>query len=365
MSLLPYKQKKIYYPEIDSLRFFAFLIVYLGHSRIPVVAPFFQVAWYGVEFFFLISGFLLTRILYKEFKKNTSISIKFYFLRRVLRIWPLYFSFLLIILLAAFVFQTPFSVERWLGNVFFIDNFFTAAGWINRNANTSHLWTISVEEQYYFVLPFLALFLFKKTTSQIITFFIIAFSLLFLGKLMAILLNAPYPFIHILPVSADSFLMGALVGLLFNDQSVSLRKNLLLFGTGIILLLAGLFLPNKNIIGFHLLLIYPLQATGFALLLISVLTGQQYPLYQLLGNKVLVYLGKISFGLYIFHIPVINRLTHLFNNKTVPGQVLGLVVMLLVTAVIAIISYNFLEKPFLSFKKKFQVVPSGELTTKM
>lgn len=361
MSVLSGNRNQIYFHEIDSLRFLAFLIVFLGHAWLPITAAFSQLAWFGVELFFLISGFLLTRILYEEYKESKSINLKFYFIRRILRIWPLYFSFIILLFfLSVKIFRISYSFERLLGNIFFVDNIFTVSGWTNTNSGSGHLWTISVEEQYYFILPFLALWLFRKTKGQKTFFFIAAFLLLLIGKSLAVILKAKYPFVHVLPLSADSFLMGILIGTFYNNQTLSHQRNHLLLCLGIILLFIVLLLPSKNITGFHLLLIYPLQAIGFAFILICVLTGRDYPLNKLLRNKALVYLGKISFGLYIFHFPVIVQLAGLFNTKEVLMQFFGLLLMFLVTLILSLISYYLVEKPFLSFKKKFQIVPSGE-----
>jgi peptidoglycan/LPS O-acetylase OafA/YrhL len=360
MSVLPDKQNTLYFPEIDSLRFLAFLIVFLGHSALPITAHFAKVAWYGVEFFFLISGFLLTRILVVEYQKHSSISIKMYFLRRILRIWPLYFTYLAVILfLSVFIFHSAFSIERSLGNFLFIDNFFTAAGWRNSNYYYGHLWTVSVEEQYYLILPFLIWGFLKISRQKVKFIFFLIFILLFTGKLIAVILKVKYPFIHVLPLSADSFLMGVAAGFLYIEYTISEKKQIFLVVTGIFLLLSVLLFPSKGDTNFHLLIIYPLQAAGFLFILLGIIGGKNYKLNRLLKDKTLMFLGKISFGLYVFHHIVSIRLQPFLKDKTVIIQLLGLGLSLIIIIAIASISFYLLEKPFLALKMKFQIVNSG------
>ncbi len=362
MSALTENQNKFYFPEIDSLRFLAFLLVFLGHMPFAVTSFFPQLAWYGVEFFFLLSGFLLTKLLYAEYQLKKTINFKFYFVRRILRIWPLYFSFVSgLFFLSVFVIHFAYPVRRFLGNIFFVDNIFKAAGLPNENLWSGHLWTISVEEQYYLALPFLAMWLFPKTKPGIKRIFIFIFLLLASLKLIAILLKFRYPFIHSLPLSADSFLMGVYIGIFHKELStISKQRSFLFFISGILLLLFVFLMPDKSIVGYHLLLIYPLQAAGFSLILSGIIISNDSPLNKLLKNRTLVFLGKISFGLYIFHFPVTNNIAPYFKTKSIPLQVSGLVFILFVTAIFAIASYYIIEKPFLSLKKRYRIAHSGE-----
>ncbi|RXK60372.1 acyltransferase [Lacibacter luteus] len=356
-SISDANQYRFYFAEIDSLRFISFLLVFLGHTFLEIGSSFVQTAWFGVEFFFFLSGFLLTRVLCFEYEANGFINKKYYFIRRLLRIWPLYFVFLSILLfLYTHIFNIDFSYIRLLGNIFFIDNFLTVAEYSNSIPYCGHLWTISVEEQYYLILPFLLLWLFSKSQTHVKLFFIIIFLLLFIGKFIAIVLKAKFQVIHLTPLSADSFLTGVLLGFFYKARFLTLKNYYLLLFTGFAFLFIVVLLPSKNITGFHQLIIYPLQATGFALILISILGNNGSGLNKILKNRILSFLGKISFGLYIFHIPVVGYFLKFFTHKSGPIQLIGLLLMFLVTVGIASVSYYFFEKRFLSFKKNFQFV---------
>lgn len=111
-----------YFPAIDGLRFYAFLLVFFFHFDSYVISDFIStIGWSGVEFFFLISGFLLTKILTKEYKQSNSIKVYKYFICRILRIWPLYFIYILgITLISVVLIHQPVSISRLFGNVFFM-----------------------------------------------------------------------------------------------------------------------------------------------------------------------------------------------------------------------------------------------------
>ncbi len=88
---------RFYLPEVDGLRFFAFLLVFIHHFRVSENVFFkylHEFGWVGVDLFFLLSAFLLTYLLRREYSEKNNINIRFFFIRRVLRIWPLYFIYI-------------------------------------------------------------------------------------------------------------------------------------------------------------------------------------------------------------------------------------------------------------------------------
>ncbi len=169
-------EKDAYYrPELDALRFFAFLCVFSFHRMDyvptdPVLHPWLfrigNIGPFGVPVFFLLSAFLITELLLRERERTGKIHIKAFYVRRILRIWPLYFvAFFGLALLNHFVpgvgTGDPFA---WLAFTFFAGNWYILHhGWIAGAVDP--LWSISVEEQFYIVIPVLAAFAGRRAVA--------------------------------------------------------------------------------------------------------------------------------------------------------------------------------------------------------
>jgi len=356
-------QTGFYFPTIDSLRFFAFLFVFLGHISFPVMPGFFaNISWYGVELFFLISGFLLTIILTTEYNLTSEIKIRNYFIRRILRIWPLYFTYLAMVILYFWInIHSLPDGRRLLGNLFFIDNIFSAFYGYNHNKGTPHLWSISLEEQYYVILPFFTLWLLKQKKQMIHVSIIVIFTLLVLSKLIVIYFQFKHPFIYVLPISGECFFFGFILGLGTYNSYLIKRNPLILFFSGIALLMIVNLLPSRLVISYNQLLVYLLLALGFGFIFISIVFGNSRLLNLLFNNKLLIYLGKISFGLYIYHWLILEKMNPFFKNSSSVIQLLGILIIFLITVLIAALSYELFEKRFLKLKKGFAVIKSKEV----
>jgi peptidoglycan/LPS O-acetylase OafA/YrhL len=251
--------------------------------------------------------------------------------------------------------------RRLAGNLFFVDNVFSAFNGYNHNKGTSHLWSISLEEQYYFILPFFTLWLLKQKKKIIHVAILVIFTLLVLSKLIAIYFQFKHPFIYVLPISAECFFFGFILGL-GNYNSYILKQNpFILFCSGIAFLILVYLLPSRQIIGYNQLLLYLFLALGFGLIFIAVVFGNSRIINLIFKNKVLIYLGKISFGLYIYHWLIIEKMTHYFKNTSYFIQLLGILMIFMTTFLIAVLSYELFEKRFLQLKKRFTVVKSREV----
>ncbi len=168
----PATGSRYYRPELDALRFFAFLCVFVFHrmdyvetdpvrnlwlARIGNIGPF------GVPVFFLLSAFLITELLLRERESTGRVHIQAFYMRRILRIWPLYFLvFFGLAILNHFVPGTGTNDPlAWLAFTFFTGNWYILRhGWIAGSVDP--LWSISVEEQFYIVIPVLAAFAGRK-----------------------------------------------------------------------------------------------------------------------------------------------------------------------------------------------------------
>lgn len=354
--------RNFYLPAIDGLRFLGFFLVYCRHYSKPAPSNFlYEIGWTGVQLFFLISGFLLTRLLVKELQQRSKISLTKYFVRRILRIWPLYFFYLTVItLVSIFVFQ-KINYARLIGNIFFYDNINTALYGHAANWSAGPLWSISLEEQYYLVLPFIIPFLYRLPKKLLIWILTAGFFLLILSRLLLIQKNLAHPFIFVLPFSGDCFLAGIVLGLGIADNHLKKIKPITGFIGGLMFLSLMYFIPDRSVMSYNQLYLYPLLTAGLLLIFCSVVYNDTGWPHKIFDNKYIRYAGKISFGLYLFHDPVIYFLNKLLQNSDLWLKQIGFLIGLTISLIMATLSYELFEKRILKFKHKFSVVPSGTL----
>lgn len=360
-----------YYPELDSLRFFAFLLVLIHHSpymkSIAVWQTLSEYGWMGVDLFLCLSAFLFARLLYVEYQQKGAINVGYFYLRRALRIWPLYFFFFAAMLTIS-IQQDGWSanmLNRSIGMLTFTDNIFAA--FINYNLViwfTDHLWTISYEEQFYLVIPWVLrkLYQIKKSTTLIILV-----GVMFIGMLIRgffIYNQVEHPAIWVLPITHFEAIFGGLmIGLGLFDHSLKKIPAWIQLACGVLALYLITLMPNIDSIQWTLLLTYPLIGLGMTLILSAVMQGNISLLSTLFRNKLLGYFGKISYGLYVYHVASI-WLAYKITDLLVPPErllVYPLTVLLLgliITLLVSMLSYQFLEKPFLRLKEKFTFIKS-------
>jgi peptidoglycan/LPS O-acetylase OafA/YrhL len=342
-----------------------------------------------VQLFFVLSGFLITDILLKMKEKlpRRQFFIKFYG-RRFLRIFPLYYFYLA--LLIALIFLLPALDlkglrteigKNFFGQIgvaaFYMYDFFHASIFFERSRFFTHLWSLSVEEQFYLLWPLL-IFLTPREKFKRLCFtaiglglvFRLAITLIYRAQIFPFLLSDPQQAVNVLPFShLDAFAFGAyisrfelprprlqLLALTVTVPAIGLLTDFLSKGT--ITLALGYDLPMtgfyKEVWGYTLLnylfavLIYCVARTNF-------LTG-------ILESAPLRYLGKISYGLYVYHYGII-AITVTFFRKYGLDYSLRSPQMFFVTMgatlLIATLSFYLLEKPIINLKDKIFRVSSS------
>ncbi len=358
-------KKKMYFPELDGLRFFAFLLVFVHHyssyANIPL-SVFAEFGWVGVDLFFVLSAFLFTKLLIAEFNKTGGISFMKFYMRRIFRIWPIYFLFIAFSI-ACYIYKYDVLDEhlklRIIGLFTFSDNIFTAIYGLNKMPYIAHLWTITYEEQFYIFIPLLILILIRSSRRKQIII-LISFMVLFnLTRLYMIITEVPHPAIWVLPVTHfESIVLGLVLGFGGFD---SMRKKLnpLLIGLfGVLCFILLCALPNVHDITHWLTLSYAL--VGFSTLFVLIAVSDSPLLKKFFSIKLFVFLGKRSYGLYLYHLLgnrvavfIIDNFPFLPSNKLA-----SFFYSLTFTIVVSVISYKLIETPFLKLKKKFEVVSS-------
>lgn len=356
------KSSALYFPTLDGLRFFAFFLVLVHHlpaSDNALLHAFQLQGWVGVHIFLFLSAYLLTAILRAELQVSGRISIKHFYIRRALRIWPLYFVFCIGLFALTFI-PRPFPHETgdWFrlgGQLLFVDNIITGLRGFGTIPFTFHLWTISLEEQFYLFLPLmLAGFL---ADSKRLLYGLLAIWLLFLAARTGMVLNqAQHPMIATSLFSADSLLLGTLLGALRPVPPASLVVRFGLAAGGLAALFSGLLLPLPLawVLGMHQVYIYTIVACGAAALTIAAL---HEPLLGFLASRPLRYLGKISYGLYVYHFIGI-EIGRRVALKMGGGWWIQAAAALLASILLSALSYALFERHFLKLKRKFETVHS-------
>jgi len=315
----------------------------------------------GVGLFFLLSAYLITELLRREKNVSGSIHLKMFYIRRSLRIWPLYYLAIGIGIVLHFCSATyHLTAVDILTYVFFVKNWDVVfRGW---NWNPIYiLWTVSAEEQFYLVWPLAQKLLNRNRLLVLcglamVVIPVVAFwpSGIFVRKELT---EIPFLFIY--------FPIGGILSMVLNGRSRQLGfgRCLTLVGAGLALWLAGTYLMFPD--GEH--------GSGFTLLIAGrfvIVAGTILTFFAFLmsnpawSSRPLIYLGKISYGLYVFHVMALQLVPHLvgrmgpaFAGKAVHlGATLSLAMAL--TVVTASLSYEFFEKRFLVLKDRFAVVHS-------
>lgn len=325
--------------EIQGLRAFAATLVLIFHAK------FVTGGFIGVDIFYVISGFLITGLLLKELKSTGRISLKAFYLRRSKRLLPASFLVLFATAIFAWLVLPPISrgsIGRDLiATTLYISNYLFAwwqNDYQNLNATPSpfiHYWSLAVEEQFYIFWP---LFIIALAKLKSVRKFLIGFSLVTvvtfaLGVWLTIV--SPIWAFYSLPTRAWELSIGALIALLpaLRRQSRSLAV------VGAIALIVSAFWFNERTAfpGAYALL----PVLGTAALLSSIGAWPQ-PLKWLATNRISVWLGKISYPLYLWHWPVLVLPIALFTRDLFLWERIA---ALIVTVILADLTTRFVEEP--------------------
>ncbi len=358
-----------YRPELDVLRFFAFLAVFVTHAfvyrtdfllrhHLPVwladsLPRIFVGGVYGVDLFFALSAYLITELLLREKDQRGVLDVKAFYLRRILRIWPLYYFFLALAFAVPFLNpDREFSVRYLAMFALLSGNWsFTFFGW-HAGPVVFPLWSVSVEEQFYLLWPPIVARLTRRRIA-------------IAAGVLIVVANADrfWQFTrHSTPqhlwgdtfAHLDTIAVGILVSVFLKGLSprISLARRLAMIGSGLACFIAvGSFMgpeANRPPIALPMLAGYVVVAVAC----LSILVG--FIGLDLRFGR-LVYLGKISYGLYVYHavciflVDKVSFLNHAFISE---GVALAL------TIALAAASYNLLEKPFLKLKERWAHVRS-------
>jgi len=369
--------KKIHFPGLNGVRFIAALLVIIDHTELFKSYLGMPTLWansysaylgaFGVSIFFVLSGFLITYLLLEE-QKEAPIQIKHFYIRRVLRIWPLYY---LIVVLGFFIvphigfLQVP-TYSAGMGDS--LGRFLLFAGlsanvafvYLPTVAFANILWSVAVEEQFYLIWPHVVKF--KRTLLWIMLLLIVGYLAL---KFFAGEVDSKFEELVIRTRFSSMIIGGIGAYLLFHQSSILnfvYNRFLQLGLIGLFVLLLSNTLEFKSFAWIQDELI-SLVLCG---LIINIASNRQSLVH--LENPVFSYFGKLSYGLYVYHlfavVLTLKLLPEFLPLKVLPiwvAYTLTLGSILLLTTGISHLSYVYFESYFLRKKARFSTVMSGDL----
>ena len=354
-----------YRAEIDGLRAIAVISVIIYHLNENWLPG----GFLGVDIFFVISGFLITGIIITEIQQNT-FSFKQFYTRRIKRIYP---AFITVVALVSFIASAIFIYNDFnqvrktieLATVF-LSNFYLGLtqGYFDLSANENpvlHLWSLAIEEQYYLIFPLILIFAYKKF-REVRTLFLITLILFFILLFTSFIPTSFYkelfhqPNIYYLSnLRFPELLVGSLLAIYHHcSNKIQLSKPVsnILAILSTLLLFSCLFLMNNDIAFIPgVTLILPCIFTA----LIIHTTSQNNIIKLCLSNKAIVFIGKISYSLYLYHWIFIALAYYITGEKQINNQSIAIVTVL--TIIFSVLSYYLIEQPIrkskLTFKQSF------------
>jgi peptidoglycan/LPS O-acetylase OafA/YrhL len=347
--------------SLDGVRGVALLFVFLFHQLARTgYSHFFRVAsfgWAGVDAFFVLSGFLITGILFN--KRGRPHFFRNFYMRRGLRLFPLYYFIFLVILVL-----TPFLHIHWrLGHLPFL--FYGANMAIIHDPSVSalgpftlrHLWSLGVEEQFYFIWPWIVGS--RLSRQALIKFCISGIVGAFLLRLILVHFDVSGWFLYeSLPTRMDALLVGALIALI---QLPSVRTAAIAAAAALGVYVVVVWLGHTMFYGSLPMMTF--GYTSLAFLFGAILVLSLHPatvVSRFFSSSVLRFFGKYSYGLYLWHYILADRFDEVFN-RFVPRIGHDNLSLLLYCAtalgfyvLVSMASFRYLETPFLNLKRYFK-----------
>jgi peptidoglycan/LPS O-acetylase OafA/YrhL len=347
---------------IDGLRAVAVIAVVLFHAR--VIGS--ELGWAGVELFFVISGFLITRILL-ELRANPRY-LQIFYARRALRILPVYYFVVLVSVILALGAGASLSSLDLPFYIVYIQNYFPQipTGMAGGIPLTSHTWTLAVEEQFYWIWPLVVLLFGPRSLRAIVIACIIGAPVARLAMLLAT--GNPYTVVATLPAQVDALGVGAALAFAERDglaPRLGRRCATVAIAAGVVLLVV-LVLTGGGLSAFadtriwasspiNALLLSAFAALFGGIVAFTVFGGGRA--LRFLDWGPLVHIGRISYGLYIYN-PIALLLASLaftLAGRAAPTGAVGEIVLgTALTYVLAATSWRYLETPFLNLRSKVE-----------
>lgn len=360
--MTPEKHHRPHYPALDGLRGFCCLLVIFYHTFYFILHKYLSFIWVSIDIFFVLSGYLITDILLNtELNKK---SIFNFYIKRGLRVFPLYYLSLIIFfiifpLLSVTILNIDYYIENQVWFWTFLQNWLMI---FNEPSESGlvHLWSMAVEEQFYLLWPLVILFV--KKPSRLLW--------IILGLLLSVILlrfwlwnigiekieyGNLYSFTRI-----DGICVGCLVAIFKKIKPGYINKRIAI----IIITVAGLnflfyFLNRESAMPYFGMIGFFTFSIVVGILVDEIINNEKSFFTKLFGFQPLRFIGHISYGTYIFHLPLylalkpyVERWASEYLGFASP-QFLASSILTILSFFVGYLSYRYFEKHFLNMKKKF------------
>lgn len=351
---LPPRIKLRYLPALDGLRACAIIFVLLYHARVPG----FRMGRLGVDLFLVLSGFLITSILLDELRAEGRINLVRFYLRRGLRLLPAFFVMVGVSLIASsYLLSAPkhqANVDAAVLSSAYMMNWRTALGFTAKNMFI-HCWSLSLEEQFYLLWPLILWSLIahygpsgapRAIVRLIAAVCVVRCLIAFQGTHW----DSIYEWTH---TRADSLLAGCVVGCCYTPALVEWVRQRqrsfehALIANGALLLVLGWTLSLAEQKDYLKYAGFTHVALTAALLVIHLVVFEESRLGGFLSSRPLVHVGRLSYGLYLWHYPIIKLLRGSLDWAAI------LLISALLSYLLAAWSYRFIEQPLLRLRERW------------
>ena len=338
------KQALGYVPALDGLRAIAVVLVMLVHAHFFLGHN----GQIGVSVFFTLSGFLITTLLMEEYDKRNDISLKGFYIRRTMRLFPALYSLIAVALFyTIFIVTNPDTKQTLFKEILpaslYVYNISWVWGWGTTAELLGHTWSLGVEEQFYLVWPWVILFVMRKNAIHILLWALLIF--IPLSWILSAL--EMYPPI-VTSIIKESIFLGSLGAIIYRKgwleripSFVSQIALLIIIVAGVISCQPNCSIINKGLIPFRLPFgFFNIAAILSMLVVAGLLYHQNTIMHRLLSSSPMVFVGKISYALYLWHVPIFRWFSF---NKQLPGSA-AFILKFIVTFICAVGSWYLIEK---------------------
>lgn len=330
-----------YRPEIDGLRAIAVLSVVLYHFGLPGLGG----GFVGVDVFFVLSGFLIGGILWRDYSATGRLSLARFYTRRVKRLAPAYFTVAAASALVSYLVLLPFEFREFgkslIAATLYLSNvlFYQSAGYFDiasENKVLLHTWSLSVEEQFYVILP-LAIVLLRKFRRALLALLVFGFAASLIANIV-VTPHAQTAAFYLFPFRAWELLAGVLLAIWGETRRANWRVHAGLSWVGIAMIIGAILWidPTRGFPGWQA--IFPV----FGTVLILANGRHNNPVNRALSLRIPVFIGMISYSLYLWHWPVLTLSTYWrdgYSGAIESAAWLGLAVVL------SVLTWRFIERP--------------------
>lgn len=338
-------------PALDGLRAVFVLLVVLYHGGLPLSASL------GVSGFFVLSGFLITLLLLREQAATGTISLKGFYARRALRIFPAYYAFLGLSVAVDLVMGDTRIVPAILPGLLYLINYYNAA-FDHPSISIAHAWSLAVEEQFYLLWPVLLLWLLRWGTAAVARALVLSICAVVVWRCIAwkvLGFGSAYLY-NAFESRFDSLAIGCLLAIALSSGRLDRVVRGVTSSWSLPLVIAILLGWTSRLGGdFRYTVGFTVQALLLAILLVQLMVLSRGRVWGWLEWQPVRYMGRISYGIYLYHILGLAIGRKLAGDESWVALLLGVAV----TTLMAALSFHLMESRLLAYKDRFSPRAAG------